>query len=414
MRITLSVIAGPHKGQEFTFARHDTFLVGRSRHAHFQLPAKDKYFSRIHFMIEMNPPQCRLVDMGSHNGTYVNGVKVLAADLKDGDQIRAGHTILKLAVHPEGSDVEIPTGGHAAVTVSAAAETQTAPAENGRVPLQPEIPGLTFDRELGRGGMGVVYLATRQADGTRVAVKVIVPAVTGSQGQVERFLTEARQLLDLNHPHIVRFRDLGEHRGVLYFVMDYVDGTDAARLVLSEGQLKIRRALRLANHMLLALEYAHARGVVHRDIKPANLLIGRRDDREYGFLADFGLARVYQESQLSGLTMTGDVAGAGRFLAPEQITNYRIAEPPADQYAAAATLYYLLTGKQVYDLPKEIHRQFSMILQQQPVPIAQRRSDIPPELAAVIHKALSRNPAHRFADVAAFRQALIKAAPAEA
>src|SRR5437588_6718194 len=98
MRILLTVIAGPHQGLEFAFDRHDTFLVGRSQHAHFQLPAKDKYFSRIHFMMEVNPPQCRLIDMGSHNGTYVNGAAVLTADLKDGDQIRAGHTILRVQV----------------------------------------------------------------------------------------------------------------------------------------------------------------------------------------------------------------------------------------------------------------------------------------------------------------------------
>src|SRR5438270_8084565 len=115
MRITLTVIAGPHKGREFSFARHDTFLVGRSRHAHFQLPIKDKYFSRVHFMVEVNPPQCRLIDMGSHNGTYINGAKLLYADLHDGDQIRAGHTILKLSVHPDGSASEMRTAAPRAV-----------------------------------------------------------------------------------------------------------------------------------------------------------------------------------------------------------------------------------------------------------------------------------------------------------
>src|SRR5262249_45297568 len=98
MEVKLTVTAGPHQGAEFLFTRHDTFLVGRSRHAHFQLPLKDKYFSRIHFMMEVNPPFCRLVDMSSHNGTYVNGQKVLSADLKDGDTIRAGHTVLQLAL----------------------------------------------------------------------------------------------------------------------------------------------------------------------------------------------------------------------------------------------------------------------------------------------------------------------------
>src|SRR5580692_5192211 len=101
MRIILTVIAGPHKGLEFTFDKHDTFLVGRSKHAHFQLPAKDKYFSRIHFMVEVNPPQCRLIDMGSHNGTYVNGERVLAVDLRNSDQIRAGHTILRVHVEQD-------------------------------------------------------------------------------------------------------------------------------------------------------------------------------------------------------------------------------------------------------------------------------------------------------------------------
>src|SRR6266436_361485 len=123
MRIILTVIAGPHAGTEFTFDHHDTFLVGRSRHAHFQLPEKDKYFSRIHFMMEVNPPHCRLIDMGSHNGTYVNGQRVLSGDLRDGDQIRAGHTILRLAVQP--SVDELPE------TVSYHSEMRPAPLEPG-------------------------------------------------------------------------------------------------------------------------------------------------------------------------------------------------------------------------------------------------------------------------------------------
>src|SRR5437667_5484863 len=102
MRVTLTVTGGPHEGQTFSFSGHDTFLVGRSKRAHFRLPAKDRYFSRVHFLVEVNPPQCRLMDMGSRNGTYVNGQRVQSADLKDGDQIKAGHTYLSLKV--EGVD----------------------------------------------------------------------------------------------------------------------------------------------------------------------------------------------------------------------------------------------------------------------------------------------------------------------
>src|SRR5436309_8063053 len=99
MRVTLTVIGGPHTGQAFSFSGHDTFLVGRSKRAHFRLPAKDRYFSRVHFLVEVNPPQCRLMDMGSRNGTYVNGQRVEeAVDLTDGDQIKAGHTVFRLSL----------------------------------------------------------------------------------------------------------------------------------------------------------------------------------------------------------------------------------------------------------------------------------------------------------------------------
>src|SRR5262245_60962818 len=104
MRITLSVTEGPHTGQLYTFEEHDNFIVGRSKRAHVRLPRKDKYFSRIHFMVEVNPPHCRLMDMGSTNGTYVNGEKVGMADLKDGDQIRAGKTVLMVSVQRDGAE----------------------------------------------------------------------------------------------------------------------------------------------------------------------------------------------------------------------------------------------------------------------------------------------------------------------
>src|SRR5947209_6546036 len=137
MQVTLTVIAGPHAGTEFHFDRHDTFLVGRSRHAHFQLPEKDRFFSRIHFMMEVNPPCCRLIDMGSHNGTYVNGQRILSGDLRDGDQIRAGHTILRLTVQP-GQD-ELPE------TISYHPELGPAAPEPG---VLPAIPGYAVLREL--------------------------------------------------------------------------------------------------------------------------------------------------------------------------------------------------------------------------------------------------------------------------
>jgi len=98
MQITLTVTAGPHQGRVFTFAERDSFLVGRSKYAHFRLRGPDRYFSRVHFLIDLNPQRCRLVDLNSRNGTYVNGKKVTATDLKDGDEIRVSHTAFRVAV----------------------------------------------------------------------------------------------------------------------------------------------------------------------------------------------------------------------------------------------------------------------------------------------------------------------------
>jgi serine/threonine-protein kinase len=160
--------------------------------------------------------------------------------------------------------------------------------------------------------------------------------------------------------------------------------------------------------VLEALEYAHAKGFVHRDIKPANMLVAEAADGEVVKLADFGLARVYQASQLSGLTVVSDISGTPAFMPPEQITHYREAKPPADQYSSAATLYHLLTNQHLFDKPRHPLQQLAMILQEKPVPILERRPDLPAGLANVIHRALAREPEERFPEIRALRQALLR------
>jgi serine/threonine-protein kinase len=436
MRITLTVTDGPHTGQVFTFSGHDTFLVGRSRRAHFRLPQKDKYFSRVHFLIEINPPRLRIMDMGSRNGTYVNGQKVDMSDLKDEDKIRAGHTVLKVKIEqdlvvavplesvPPASSAPEPVPPRqprisslpsiapvpfcrACDTPLASMSMQLCPACQALVAGQPQpIDGYQILRVIGQGAMGVVHLALRSVDNSLVALKTIVPAVAGTKGQVDRFLREAEILRQLQHPHIVAFRDMGHSGETIYFAMDYIRGTDTARLLQKEGRLEVARGVGLICQLLRALEFAHQRGFVHRDIKPANLLLTSEGGTEEVRLADFGLARVYQGSNLSGLTVTGDIGGTIAFIAPEQITQYREARPPVDQYASAATLYNLITGHYIYNLPREIPRQLAMVLNEEPVPIRKRRADLPEKLAAVIHKALARDPGDRFPDVKALHDAL--------
>ncbi len=501
MRVTFTVVEGPHQGAVFTFSGHDTFLFGRSKKAHFQL--KDKYFSRIHFMVEINPPYCRLIDMNSRNKTYLNNAEVTTADLRHGDRIKAGHTILYVAVEdaattppdpvtaPTTADRSGPVPMFPPVVQAAPAQPawvqpipiQSVPRQP--VPVQPvpvavpapsrppasrppvvlvaprppapeparpvvsvvrqqppppvcracgtavyltmpaaapalcpecedscrkqaqTVPNHRLVREVGRGGMGVVYLALRLADLMPVALKTITPAGVNSKPNVERFLREAAILRELQHLHVVRFHEMGETSGMLYFTMEFVPGTDAGRLLRASGRLATPRAVTLACQVLDALEYAHSRRFVHRDIKPANILVTQEGGREVTKLTDFGLARVYQSSALSGLTLAGEVGGTMAFMAPEQITNFREVQPPVDQYAAAATLYNLLTDRYVYDLPAKYQAGLVMILHDDPVPIRDRRPDVPQGLADIIHKALAREPEDRFADVRAMRAALL-------
>jgi serine/threonine-protein kinase len=254
--------------------------------------------------------------------------------------------------------------------------------------------------------MGVVYRAVREADGRPAAVKTIIPAVAAGATAVERFLREADILRRLNHRHIVAFRAVGETEGVLWFAMDLVAGTDAAKLVAREGPLELRRAARLMVPVLGALSYAHAEGFVHRDIKPANLLVTSTPGGEEARLADFGLARTYQASRLSGLTVAGAIAGTPAFIPPEQVLSLREVKPAADQYSAAATLYFLLTGQAPYDRSPTTLQQILRILDEAPVLLSERRPDLPGALEALVHRALARKPEDRYPNVAAFAAAL--------
>lgn len=447
MSVRLQVIGGPHQGKAYQFREHDSFIVGRGKLAHFRLAHDDQYVSRAHFMVEVNPPMCRLVDLGSNNGTKVNNLRVQSVDLKNGDVISAGKTLIQVEIDsqvkstPPAGDLasaEVPISQSDVVTreyrhnppapeieldglellpstVDPQLETRVLDPQGylpanflERIIQQPQpIAGYRLVSELGRGGMGTVYLAIRERDQSIVALKTILPGTVANQRDEQRFLREAEIVRQLIHPQIVAYRDSGECDGLLYFSMEYVPGSGADTLVKrAGGSLPIARAVKVTLQLLSALRYAHAEGFVHRDIKPSNLLIIESKTEDVVKLADFGLARAYQASGMSGLTMTGEISGTFGFMSPEQITDFRGAKPATDQYAAAATLYYLLTGQFIHNFPGDAGKRLLMILDKQPVPIRDRRPEIPEPLAAAIHRALTHDPQGRFPDIRDFYAAI--------
>jgi serine/threonine-protein kinase len=437
MQILLKVTHGPHRGKEFSFDAHDTFIVGRGRKAHFRLPKLDGYFSRNHFMLEINPPNCVLVDMASTNGTYVNKQRVEQAFLNDNDLIQGGNTAIRVAIKEavekpveEGlpdlsADIQTPqrpappwaapappatdVGSTEDYVAESPPSRRPPPEYRAKIEQQPQpFAGYQIIERIGHGGMGNVFLAWREATGMLVALKTIRPAVAGDEVQCQRFLREAEILREIHHPHIVAYEDAGFADGTMYFVMEYVPGKDVRELLLEQnGPLPIGQAVRIICQTLEGLADAHSRGFVHRDVKPANLLMAMCDGRPLVKVADFGLARMYHASQLSGLTVMGDTGGTIPYMAPEQITNYRESKPAVDQYSAAATLYHLLTNRYVFDFPEETGRKLLMVLQEDPVPIASRVPGIPEELAVAVHRGLAREPSDRFEDCMLFREALL-------
>lgn len=166
MKVILEVVEGPHKGEKYEFDRHDRFFVGRAQDMHFRLPFKDKALSRWHFLVEVCPPRCRVLDLASRNGTFVNGHQVEIAEVHEGDLIRAGITVLRVSMQTDDDDETIAPDS-AAISLASAAP----------------LPKYEIDRELGRGSLGIVYRARRLRDGATVALKVIPQATFNVPGK---------------------------------------------------------------------------------------------------------------------------------------------------------------------------------------------------------------------------------------
>ncbi len=431
MRVTLKVLEGPYAGRDFTFDQHDTFLIGRSDNAHLYLP-EDKFFSRHHCLLEIAPPRVFLRDLGSTNGTFVNHQRVAEAFLSNGDRIQGGATVLQVEVQAEQpvtiDNSEAPTLSRPTLVQVECAncgrreQTEAAPdtkltfvCEECREELkrrpQP-VPGYEMIRMLGRGGMGCVMLARDENNGNSVAIKTLLPEVAVADQSLKRFMREIEVAAALDHPNIVRFLESGTHNGAVYLVTEYVEGSDAARLADSQGgRLPYQQAINIIAQSLDALAYAHTRGFIHRDIKESNILITGESNLT-AKLTDFGLAKSFTQSGMSGITMAGDMAGTFAYMPPEQIRDFRNVRPTSDIYAIGMTAYSLLAGDIALNLGPghDMAGTVRAIFEGRIIPLRERAPDVPARVAEVIERALTKEPENRWQSAAAMRTALMHAA----
>lgn len=431
MRVILRVLEGPYTGREFTFDHHDTFLIGRSDSAHLYLP-EDKFFSRHHCLLEIAPPRAFLRDLGSTNGTFVNGQRVPEAYLRSGDQIRGGQTLLQVEVEADQTKpldmseaptvtrpiivtVECVNCGRRHETEGLPDEKLTYICEDCREELkrrpQP-VPGYEMIKLLGRGGMGCVMLARDEQTGHAVAIKTLLPEVAVADQSLKRFMREIDVAAALDHPNIVKFVQSGTHNGAVYLVTEFVEGSDAAKLADSQGgRLPLQQGIDIIAQSLDALAYAHTKGYIHRDIKESNILVSGDASNYVAKLTDFGLAKSFTQTGMSGITMAGDMAGTFAYMPPEQIRDFRNVRPTSDIYAIGMTAYSLLGGDIALNMGpgNDIAGTVRAIFEGQIIPLRQRAAHVPERVAEVIERALAKDPANRWQSAAAMRTALLHA-----
>jgi serine/threonine-protein kinase len=501
-KVTLRVTQGKLAGADFQFDERTTCIIGRADDCSPRVPndTAHKTISRHHCLLDINPPDVRIRDFGSLNGTFVNGKKIGQRekgqtptdaakiqfpehDLKDGDEIKLGDTVFQVGLFvpaycaecsieiseenrtraerapgvyqcdacrekaekakrkeppkpkPKvcakcGRDVSGEVGEHRHgdyVCVSCKADPLAilkrllALAKTGDYSVL-GIRGYEIIKELGRGGMGAVYLARHEATKKQVALKVMLPEVAADERAKALFLRETENTKALKHRNIVELWDAGCSEGTFFFTLELCDGGSAEKLIEARrGPLSINDAAPIILQVLDGLDYAHhakipyvrlkngsfgpGTGLVHRDIKPQNIFLSGTGSSRVAKLGDYGLAKAFDAAGLSGLTRTGAAMGTPQFMPRQQVINFKHAQPEVDVWAAAASFYFMITGR----FPRDFTRGkdvWQTVLQSSVVPIRKRAPSITKRLADVIDAALQDNPEIGFKTAMDFKRAL--------
>lgn len=272
-----------------------------------------------------------------------------------------------------------------------------------------QVAGYRIEREIGRGGMAVVYRARDLRLDRTVALKLLAPELARNDTFRRRFTHESRVAAAIDHPHIVPVFEAGETDGVLYIAMRFVSGSDLRHLLDRAGPLPLPTATRIATQVASALDAAHEHGLVHRDVKPGNILVARGTDSdhpEHVYLTDFGLTK--KSLSLTGFTTVGQFVGTLDYVAPEQISG-RPVDGRCDVYGLACVVYESLAGRPPFRRDDDMALLWAHQYDQPP-PLTDTRPDLPVHVDTVFAKALAKSPDDRYDSCLAFVTALRAAA----
>ncbi|MBA2459784.1 MAG: protein kinase [Gemmatimonadales bacterium] len=261
----------------------------------------------------------------------------------------------------------------------------------------------TIEGEIGRGGMGVVYRARDERLQRRVAIKVLPPELAFQQDIRERFTREAQTAAKLSHPHIVPIHTVGEGRGLVYFVMGFVDGESVAGRIRRRGRLPVDEARRIMTETADALSAAHGLSIIHRDIKPDNILL--EGSRGRVMVTDFGIAKALSGGSGATLTGAGVAIGTPAFMSPEQAAGEREIDGRSDLYSLGIVTFQMLTSELPFNAPTVAGILMKQITEVAP-DLRSKRHDVPEDLALAVSRCLEKDPENRWPTADALRRAL--------
>lgn len=389
--------------QEFPLAAPD-IIAGRKAPLEICHPVLSRHHCRFVWNDDLREYQ--LHDLGSRNGTWVNEEKVTPdsgpVQLRGGDLIRLVDMNFRY-LSPEGSGIE-PRPLLREEIADSGLEFPDVRADEDDKLIGRLLGDYRILAIISQGGMGRVYRAEREATGQACVVKTILPSRQGTSSSelLQRFLLEMELSLHLSHPNIISYYDIGQVGKSLYIAMEYFPGRDLKDW-FEHTPATYEQVVNIGKQVALGLAYAHSKDVVHRDIKPENILFNFNGQVK---IIDFGVAKGRNEpEQSSSITVTGAFVGTLRYMAPEQLNRDTEVDARCDIYSLGATLYYCLAGRSPFEKTSVLAKLRKDMLKGAP-PLAKYCRGVPKNLARIIERALSANPADRFATAAEMAEEL--------